>query len=183
MRLSQIPGRRISLMEDLRQYMAEIAPLGLASVPTPALGFVVLAHQDQGILWFADQNDHLMPQDIAKNFPSGSVGIFAACSAASAKGRNAALLQRLNEQGIDTLIASPFTMKAGYGVVFASSFAEVVQEATAARLRPTILELFDRTISKTAKKFKDKTAGEFGELGLEYVLLGNPAITLCAPPP
>jgi hypothetical protein len=41
--------------------------------------------------------------------------------------------------------------------------------------------LFDQAIAKTAKKFKDKTNGDYGELGLEYVLLGNPAITLCAP--
>ena len=53
-------------------------------------------------MWFAESLDHIIPQDIEKKFPSGSVGIFAACSAASAKGRNTALLQRLNEQGIDT---------------------------------------------------------------------------------
>jgi hypothetical protein len=182
---AKIPGTRISDIEHLREYLAEVGgtatPLMAASAS--AVGLVVLAHQDEGFLWFAESTDSIMPQDIGRKFPAGSVGIFAACSAASAKGRNAALLQRLNEQGIDTLIASPFTIDAGYGVVFASSFAEVVQETTADKKQPTILELFDKTISKTAQKFKDKTQGEYGELGLEYVLLGNPAITLCAPPP
>lgn len=182
---AKIPGTRISDIEHLREYLAEVGgtatPLMAASAS--AVGLVVLAHQDEGFLWFAESTDSIMPQDIGRKFPAGSVGIFAACSAASAKGRNAALLQRLNEQGIDTLIASPFTIDAGYGVVFASSFAEVVQETTADKKQPTILELFDKTISKTAQKFKDKTQGDYAELGLEYVLLGNPAITLCAPPP
>jgi hypothetical protein len=92
------------------------------------------------------------------------------------------LLQRLNEQGIDTLIASPFSIDASYGVIFAASFAEVVSESASNKKPPTILELFDKTISKTAQKFGEKTEAEYGELGLEYVLLGNPAITLCPPP-
>jgi uncharacterized caspase-like protein len=181
---ANIPGRRISEIEKLREYLAAAtgtaAPL-LAAAPA-AVGFVVLAHKDEGVMWFGESTNHIMPQDIEKKFPPGSVGIFAACSAASAKGRNAALLQRLNEQGIDTLIASPFTIDAGYGVVFASSFAEVIAEITSDKPRPTILELFDKTVSRTAQKFKDKTDGEYGELGLEYVLLGNPAIKLCTPP-
>ena len=180
-----IPGRRISEIEKLREYLAAATGTAvpmLAASPA-AVGFVVLAHQDEGVMWFAESTNHIMSQDIARDFPPGSVGIFAACSAASAKGRNSALLQRLNERGIDTLIASPFTIDAGYGVVFASSFAEVVAETASNKPSPTILELFDKTVSKTAQKFKDKTDAEFGELGLEYVLLGNPAIRLCPTPP
>jgi hypothetical protein len=122
-----------------------------------------------------------MQQDIARDFPPGSVGIFAACSAASSKGRNAALLQKLNQQGMGTIIASPFTIDAAYGVTFASSFAEVVEETAAGGGKPTILELFNRAIAKTGRKFWDKNKGDYAELGLEYVLLGNPAITLCNP--
>lgn len=185
---ANIPGRRISEIEKLKEYLASASSISttgaipLASIASPAVGFVVLAHQDEGVMWFAESTNHIMSQDIERDFPPGSVGIFAACSAASAKGRNSALLQRLNERGIDTLIASPFTIDAGYGVVFASSFAEIVAEITPDKPRPTILELFDRTVSLTAQKFRDKTDGEYGELGLEYVLLGNPAIKLCAPP-
>ena len=182
---ANIPGRRISDIEKLREYLAAASGTAvpmLAASPA-AVGFVVLAHQDEGIMWFAESTDHIMPQHIGKKFPSGSVGIFAACSAAAAKGRNSALLQRLNEQGVDTLIASPFTIDAGYGVVFASSFAEIVAEIKSDKSPPTILELFDKTVSRTAQKFKDRTDGEYGELGLEYVLLGNPAIRLCVPPP
>ena len=181
---ANVPGMRISQIEKLREYLAAAAaaPASLLTVAPAAVGFVVLAHQDEGVMWFGESTNHIMPQDIEKKFPPGSVGIFAACSAASAKGSNAALLQRLNEQGVDTLIASPFTIDAGYGVVFASSFAEAIAETAPDKPRPTILELFDRTVSRVAQKFKDKTDGEYGELGLEYVLLGNPAIRLCAPP-
>ncbi len=182
---AKVPGTRISEIEKLRQYLAATTG-SVTSLLTPAsasaVGFVVLAHQDEGAMWFAESTDHIIPQDIEKKFPSGSVGIFAACSAASAKGRNTALLQRLNEQGVDTLIASPFTIDAGYGVVFASTFAEIMGEITSDRPPPTILELFDKTVARTAQKFKDRADADYSELGLEYVLIGNPAIKLCAPP-
>jgi hypothetical protein len=181
---AKIPGTRISEIEQLRQYLAAATGAAAPFLPASAaaVGFVVLAHQDEGFMWFGESTNHIMPQDIERKFPSGSVGIFAACSAASPKGRNSALLQRLNEQGIDTLIASPFSIDASYGVIFAASFAEVVSESASNKKPPTILELFDKTISKTAQKFGEKTEAEYGELGLEYVLLGNPAITLCPPP-
>lgn len=181
---AKVPGPRILDIDKLREYFAapRAAPIQLLNSPA-TVGLVVLAHQDEGVMWFGESTNHIMPQDIERHFPLGSVGIFAACSAASAKGRNAALLQRLNEQGLDTLIASPFTIDAGYGVVFASSFAEVVEAVSPNEPPPTILELFDRAIALTAKKFKDKTEGEYSELGLEYVLLGNPAIRLCVPKP
>jgi hypothetical protein len=180
---TKIPGMRISDIDRLREYLAAATVTGmpLLAPPPTAVGFVVLAHQDEGFLWFEASTNHIMPQDIEKKFPSGSVAIFSACSAASPKGRNTALLQRLNEQGIDTLIASPFTIDAGYGVVFASSFAEVVAETTTGTQQPTILELFDKTIARTAQKFKDRIEADYAELGLEYVLLGNPAIKLCPP--
>ncbi|MCK1282433.1 hypothetical protein IVB41_00605 [Bradyrhizobium sp. 44] len=181
---AKVPGTRISEMDKLRQYLAattgSVPLLTLASAS--AVGFVVLAHQDEGAMWFAESTDHIISQDIEKKFPSGSVGIFAACSAASAKGRNIELLQRLNEQGFDTLIASPFTIDAGYGVVFASTFAEIMAEVASEKPPPTILDLFDKTIARTAQKFKDRADADYSELGLEYVLLGNPAIKLCVQP-
>lgn len=182
---AKVPGTRISEIDKLRQYLGattgSVAPL-LSLASASAVGFVVLAHQDEGAMWFAESTDHIIPQDIEKKFPSGSVGIFAACSAASAKGRNAELLQRLNEQGFDTLIASPFTIDAGYGVVFASTFAEIMAEVASEKPAPTILDLFDKTVARTAQKFKDKADADYSELGLEYVLLGNPAIKLCVQP-
>jgi hypothetical protein len=132
-------------------------------------------------MWFEESTDPIMQQDIARDFPSGSVGVFAACSAASSKGRNTAILQKLNQQGMGTIIASPFTIDAAYGVTFASSFAEVVEQAALAGGKPTILELFNRAIATTGEKFKKNNNGNYAELGLEYVLLGNPAITLCNP--
>jgi hypothetical protein len=181
---TKFPGMRISEIEKLRRYLAATtgSAVSLLAPPATAVGFVVLAHQDEGAMWFGESTDHIIPQDIEKRFPSGSVGIFAACSAASAKGRNTELLQRLNEQGVDTLIASPFTIDAGYGVVFASTFAEIMGEVASDKPPPTILELFDRTVSRTAQKFKDRADADYSELGLEYVLLGNPAIKLCVSP-
>jgi hypothetical protein len=111
---AKFPGKRISDMEHLREYLAPPAIPTVAQLPagSSADGFLVLAHQDEGFLWFGESTDSIMQQNIERSFPVGSVGIFAACSAASPKGRNTALLQKLNERGIDTLIASPFTIDA-----------------------------------------------------------------------
>jgi hypothetical protein len=178
---AKIPGTRIFDIAHLKPYFAGGPPLAVATLPQALVGLVVLAHQDEGFLWFEESTDPIMQQDIARDFPPGSVGIFAACSAASSKGRNTALLQKLNQQGMGTIIASPFTIDAAYGVTFATSFAEVVEETAAGGGKPTILELFNRAIAKTGQKFWDKNKGDYAELGLEYVLLGNPAITLCNP--
>jgi hypothetical protein len=180
---AKYPGKRITDIQQFKPYLAGPPPVTAPMLmkASDAIGLVVLAHQDEGFLWFGESTEHIMQQDIERDFPSGSVGIFAACSTASPKGRNTALLQKLNERGVDTLIASPFPIDAGYGVAFASSFAEVVEQMTEAKKQPTILELFNLAIQKTGQKFKEKNNGDYAELGLEYVLLGNPAITLCNP--
>jgi hypothetical protein len=171
-----LPGTRI---KDIAGFSAF---LGNEAFPSdrPASGLIVLAHQGEGALWFDASTNRIIKQNISHHFSPGSVGILSACSMAAAVNRNAELLQKFNEQGLDTLIASPFTLDASYGVEFAYSFSETVQEAVAAGQQPTIVELFNRAIKKTGDRFAGSNIGNYKELGLEYVLLGNPAIRLCA---
>ncbi|MBW7964888.1 hypothetical protein HYH07_21300 [Bradyrhizobium sp. BR 10261] len=171
-----LPGTRI---KDIAGFTAFLGN-GAFALDRPASGLIVLAHQGEGALWFEANTNRIIKQNISHRFSPGSVGILSACSVAAMASRNAELLEKFNEQGLDTLIASPFTLDASYGVQFAYSFSEAVQEAVAAGRRPTIVELFKRAIEKTGERFSESNIGNYRELGLEYVVLGNPAIKLCA---
>jgi hypothetical protein len=43
----------------------------------------------------------------------------------------------------------------------------------------TIAELFGEAIKRTADQLKTDINGKYEETGLEYVLLGNPMISMC----
>jgi hypothetical protein len=170
---SPLPGKRIRDIATLTTYLES------GDAPTaPASGLVVLAHQNDGALWFEANTNRIIKQSIGRNFSPGSVGILSACSVVAPTNRNVELLEKLNQQGLDTLIASPFNLDPSYGAKFSYSFAEVVQEAVG-KEQPTILELFNRAIARTGEKFMKSNVGNYKELGLEYVLLGHPTIRLC----
>jgi hypothetical protein len=174
-----LPGTRLKNMTQFSAFMSGDDTTA-AQDPPQASGLLVLAHQGGGELWFKQAEDHV--SRIGRKFSPGSAGILSACSVAATTNRNAQLLESFNESGLDTVIASPFALDATYGVRFAYSFTEALQEATAKAEQPTMLELFNRGVSKTVEKFAKVKTGHYEEIGLEYVLLGNPAIKLCAPP-
>jgi hypothetical protein len=169
-----LPGKRLKTMKEFSDFMKFSQPIG----EQPS-GLLVLAHQGGGELWFKQSEAHV--SRIGRVFPDGSAGILSACSVAATTTRNSQLLESLNQQGLGTVISSPFALDATDGVRFAYSFAEVIQEASAKAEEPTMLELFNRAVAKTIEKFTKVKTGRYEELGLEYVLLGNPAIRLCAP--
>ena len=170
-----LPGPRISDISGFGTFLKSGDPENA----TPARGLVLLAHQGEGAIWFDAETKRIIKQKISGTFSAGSAGILAACSVAATTSRNAELLEKLNEQGFDTLIASPFALNPKYGVKFSYSFVEAVREALMKDEQPTILELFNSAVAKTTAKFAKGEVGKYEELGLEYVLLGNPSIKLC----
>jgi hypothetical protein len=169
-----LPGNRLKDMAQFGPFMSD----DKEPDDSQASGLLVLAHQGGGELWFKETEKHV--SRIERNFSRGSAGVLSACSIAATTNRNAQLLETLNKHGLDTVIASPFALDATYGVRFAYSFAEAIQEAK--NEQPTTLELFKRAVSKTIEKFAKVRTGNYEELGLEFVLLGNPAIKLCGSP-
>lgn len=152
----------------------------------PGQGLLLLAHHGKGNLWFERETDRVIAEDVVRRYPPGSVGVFAACSTAAAY--DDGFLRQFNQHGVDALIASPFAIPAVYGTRLAAVFPQAVAE-----LRPknghraTISELFAHALELTAKRLKDdKPNARYDEIGLEYVLLGNPSLVLCpeagAPP-
>lgn len=171
-----LPGSRLRTTDDFLEFLNPKERVAREMQPS---GLVVLAHQGSGELWFNEADKHVTR--VRRDFAPGSVGIMSTCSLAATTTRTSQLLDNLNLQGFDTLIASPFALDASYGVRFAYSFAEAIQEAGKRGEEATMIELFDSAVRKTIDKFAKVKTGNYQELGLEYVLLGNPMARLCKP--
>ena len=176
---ADVPGQWFQKSSELKAYLSDQTPRR-----TPeAEGLLVLAHQGSGQLWFTDPTQRIQPEEIRRSYGPGSVAVFAACSVAAAGENNSAILERLNDRGIDGLIASPFPVPAQFGAQLALDFVAVIREERAARRTPTLAQIFAEATKHTADQLAKVTGGgRFEEMALEYVLLGDPNIPLCAQP-
>jgi hypothetical protein len=92
------------------------------------------------------------------------------------------LLNGLNDSGIDAMIVSPFNVRIDYGARMAFEFAKVVREHRDNRRTPTLAEMFVQASGETKEYFKKKKPNaKLEEMALEFILLGNPYLRLCAP--
>jgi len=162
-------------LAGLKAYLSDPTPTG----NQPGQGFLLLAHHGSGNLWFDNEAQRVIRQNITRNFPSGSVGVFAACSVATAT-YDASFVQRFNEHGVDTLIASPFPVPIAYGTRLALEFPQAIEDARRDSAKPTVSDLFAAAIKRTADRLAVEFKKNYGEMGLEYVLLGSPNTPLCA---
>ena len=159
--------------KGLVSYLADESP----TKDYPGEGFLLLAHHGKGNLWFEREAQHVIAQNVKRAYPPGSVGVFAACSVAAAY--DAGFVQQFNARGVDTLIASPFAIPTTYGTRLAIEFPEAIRELKQAGRMPTVLDLFNRALDRAASQLTQDFAGAYEEIGLEYVLLGNPGLVLC----
>jgi len=173
----QWDGQRLHTLSALKNYLLDEQRASGAK----GEGLLVLAHQAGGQLWFNDPGERIQPQEIRRIYAEGSVAVFAACSTASPDGNNRAILDRFNARGIDAIVASPFPVTIDYAVPLTLEFAGIVGEHRKAGRTPTFLELFTEATQRTAQKLTD-TGGRFEQMGLEYILLGDPDLKLCGPP-
>jgi hypothetical protein len=168
----QPPGARIQSLEGLKSYLSDRSAPGTS----PAQGFLLLAHHEGGFLWYDKQDERVTRDDNRRRYPPGSVAIFAACSTTVPTDGNAVLLQDFNAHGMDALIASPFPVPADYGAQLAATFADLIRKERYEGHTPTVAELFTTAVARTATYFADS---QYEEMGLEYVLLGDPSLRLC----
>jgi hypothetical protein len=169
-------GKWLDNLEALKTYFADIHKPD----DSPGQGFLLLAHHNRGKLWFESEENRVNREDIRRSFPPNSVGILAACSAASASYDNSLLVRDFNQLGLDAIVASPFPIPARYGTRLAVQFTRAVQELRQDGVKEiTVADLFSHAIKRTAEQLKRDFTGEYEEIGLEYILLGNPTITIC----
>jgi hypothetical protein len=157
-------------ISTVRSYFEEV--VSLASEASPE-GVMLLSHQAGGNLWFTNEADRITTEKIKRKFPAGSVAILSACSAASSEGNNQAILERLNRNGIDAMIISPFPVDAEYGAVLAIHFVQAIENAKKNSQAFSVAELFSMASEQTAKHFKEKQTINFEDMDLEFLIAGD----------
>ncbi len=172
-------SRWLDTLSSLRDYLTGAAP---AAVAARGEGLLLLAHHDGGVLWFDKPQERAIIEDFRRTFTPGSAAILAACSATGVKPENRLITRELNRRGIDAFIVSPFQIRADYGAQFAVEFAAAVQEVRDERREATLVELFDIAARETAKVFRDQDKN-LDEMALEFMVLGDPNLRLCAAQP
>jgi hypothetical protein len=143
-------------------------------------GIVVLSHHANGQLWFGDMLKGLDSGDIAREFLPGSVALLSACSMAGDGPFANKLIDRLNTLNVDTMIVSPFPVNVDFGTLLALNFIREVSEAYSNKRTPTIAELYSLAWKATVAQLLKLRDRNLHEMGLEFVLLGDPSIRLCA---
>lgn len=141
-------------------------------------GLLLLAHHQQGVLTFSDDTENLSFADFRRTLGKGSIAVLSACESASLD-ENSRLIDRLNRQNVDAIIASPFVIDSAFGMDFAVSFATTIHTLK----QPTMVQhAFDTALGRTRQRFVRLTDPERARgLALELVLVGNPTLSICPP--
>jgi len=160
-------------LESLRKYF-------LGAPPPKPEGLVLLSHHRSGQLWYKDGDEPILTSQINHVFPAGSVAVLLSCDTAAARESEMVLTRRLSTYGVDSLILSPFSLRATYGRAFSIGFTEAVQEARAAGRPDTLLQLFDAASTKAATRLKAAVRPrDYRGMELELIVAGDHSQTLC----
>jgi len=165
---------RVKSEGELSQYMKDTSTHGKPE------GLILLAHHSAGYLWFTDKAARVGREQLTRRFAPGSVAVLSACTTASPEGDNLAWATKLNRQGVDAMVVSPFPVPANYAARLALEFGAAVRNARATCATPTFLELFRSATEATATYFRDKYSASYDELALEFVVAGDPSLRVCA---
>ncbi|HOD36823.1 MAG TPA: HEAT repeat domain-containing protein [Syntrophales bacterium] len=168
-KLQQNPPYRRD-MNTVRSYFEASVPAAAVAAPE---GVILLSHQAGGNLWFTNDADRITAEKIKRQFPAGSVAILSACSAAASEGNNQAILERLNSNGIDAMIISPFPVDAEYGAMLAIEFVQAIEAARKNSQAFSLAELFTTASEQTARHFKEKQKINFEDMDLEFLIAGD----------
>jgi hypothetical protein len=171
---SWISKHRRGTHSDLNAYLSPPDPLPATGSPV-AEGLLLLAHQDDGYLWYDDETDRIPFTRLKRRFPPGSVAILSACSTANPKGDNMAWLEKMSENGIDTIFASPFPVPLPYGVELTRRFIGAMHEAQDSQESPTVASLVLQASNDAAQH----AVGVSKDIRHEFVLIGDHDVRLC----
>lgn len=167
---------------DLKAYFNGTSPA--TSAPTtavPAEGLVLLAHHDEFGVFFDSINGRVVTQGLRHAYPPGSIAVLAACVTAKPNS-GMDILNGLNDSGIDAMIVSPFNVRLDFGSRMALEFAKVVRDNRQNRRTPTLATMFAEATAATRQFIKkDNSNARLEDMALEFILVGNPYLRLCAP--
>lgn len=172
-------GPVIGDIEDLRKYFAGY----YVQEPLPenqSEALVILGHHGSasGIL-YSEGGQSVLASEIQRAFPRGSAAFLAMCSASEPKSADG-VVHMLAESGFDTLVASPFQVSSAYSTRLLDKLMQRVDESYREQKQPTIKELFDLAARDAAATYGKQS--EAGQQALEFVIAGNPDLTICKLP-
>jgi hypothetical protein len=167
---------RLSTLGQLRTFLDQTGAEGTA----PADGFLLLAHHDSGAVWYEDPSENIIPEFINRKFPGGSVAVLAACSTAAMQSSQRMFADRLNQQGVDTVVMSPFPVPIDYAERLTREFVSILRSERRDDNGTSMLQLFQMANRETANYFRNSTTSTHAdETGLEFIVAGDFASRLC----
>ena len=105
------------------------------------------------------------------------MAILAACSTSGAYTENRELVEKLNQQGVNAMILSPFAVVPAFGIRLALEFKKHALAGAEKKSDVTFIELFQRASSDAVKDFAKKTG--YQDMALEFQIVGRASLRLC----
>lgn len=139
-------------------------------------GLLLLAHHQDGVLTFSKTGDTLGFNKFERDLGDGSIAVLSACETTNLS-TSTKLVDRLNDKGVDGLIAASFELDTGFGIRFAFNFAQVVANNTNQTI--TLEDAFEQAVSATVSELTASKGDRARGMSLELVLAGNPRLKIC----
>ena len=176
------PGKRADGDAHWLRTLADLAtwlsPSEAENMPGKPEGFLLLAHHAEGNLWFESQANRIVREQVSRKFSAGSVAVLSACSVGNPQGDNRAILDKLNRNGMDAMIVSPFPVRTDYGIRLARNIVSVIHDERLSGHTPTLAQIFKAAAELTAANFSNFKV-KLDEMRLEFLILGDYNMRLC----
>jgi hypothetical protein len=148
---------------------------------TAGEGLVLLAHHDGQGIYIETAEERVLPGELRRKYSRGSIALLASCATGSPSS-DMAILNKLNSNGMDAMIVSPFKVRLDYGARLALEFTNVVRAHRRNGTTPTLAQIFSEATAATTHYFADRARQQrLEDMALEFVLLGDPYLRLCPP--
>ncbi|WP_321529025.1 tetratricopeptide repeat protein [Sedimenticola selenatireducens] len=144
-------------------------------------GMVSIAHHADGQFWFDDERDKFIADAIQRTYPPGSVAVMVACEAAGMDYENRKALSRLNQHGVDLIIAAPFQVSATYALEVTKHLSDLMKDAHSTSgpgVDRRIVSLFNRAAARAGEELGTQ---RYKDMRHEFLVLGDQGVRLCAP--
>ncbi|MCS3932079.1 MULTISPECIES: hypothetical protein [Bradyrhizobium] len=162
---------------SLREYLSTSA----SSSDTAGEGLVLLAHHDGQGIYIETAEERVLPGELRRKYSRGSIALLASCATGSPSS-DLSILTKLNSNGMDAMIVSPFKVRLDYGARLALEFTNIVMAHRRNGTTPTLAQIFSEATAATTHHFANRDRQQrLEDMALEFVLVGDPYVRLCPP--
>ncbi len=131
---------------------------------------ILLAHHDNGLIWYSDSEQGLnrIPIDSEpRTFSAGSVAFLSACSVLNSSSDSARLVSRLNDYGMDAIVASPFPVDSEYGILLSKNLIKIIARGYKENKKLSVYDIFAEAnnLMREDKFYSDK----YRDMSYEFI--------------